>query len=69
MTHFHLTLRKMDCWAQQCSSVVQHSGMDEGGSGIQRHPELHSKLGVNLGYMKDCLKKKKGSIQLIFCRL
>lgn len=31
MTHFHLTFRKTDCWAQQCSSVVQHSGMEEAG--------------------------------------
>lgn len=33
MTHFHLTLRKTDCWAQRCSSVVQHSGMEAGGGG------------------------------------
>lgn len=42
MTHFHLTLRKTDCWAQRCSSVVQHSGMEAGGGGDQEFKDILS---------------------------
>jgi hypothetical protein len=30
-----------------------------GGSGVQAHPQLHSKFEASLGYKRPCLKRKE----------
>jgi hypothetical protein len=33
--------------------------LEEGGSGVQGHPQLHSKSEANLSYMEASIQKKK----------
>lgn len=43
-----------------CNSSTQE--VEAAGSGIQGHPWLHSEFESSLGYVKLCLKNKKGAV-------